>query len=113
MNLPIFPINEITENFVDAGIMPLSLILIGFLVLKSIEISVGLASTLVGGSSATDFQKKIAKAAATAAKAVISWATSGAAKIFMKNEKIAAMHEKAQNMKKEIQERMNKLAGRE
>ena len=103
----------ITENFAEAGIMPLSLILIGFLILKSIEISVGLASTLVGGSTGTDFQKKIAKLGASAAKAAISWATSGVAKLFMKNEKIAAMHEKAQNMKKEIQERMNKLAGRE
>ncbi len=107
----------ITENFTDAGIMPLSLILIGFLVLKSIEISVALAGTLVGGGAGTDFQKKIAKAAASAAKKVLSSFTAGASKVFTsvidKNQKLKEIHEKAQHMKQEMQERMNKLAGRE
>lgn len=106
----------VTENFADAGIMPLSLILIGFLVLKSIEISVALAGTLVGGNAGTDFQKKLGKAAAQAGKAVIHAISAGAGKMFTafidKHEKLKDIHDKAQQMKKQFQEQMKKMAGR-
>lgn len=65
------------QAYQEFGIVMLSMILIAFLVLKSIGLAVSLADSLVGGGGSTEFQKKIAKLAAFAAKTIFSFVTAG------------------------------------
>lgn len=65
------------QAYQEFGIVMLSMILIAFLVLKSIGLAVSLADSLVGGGGSTEFQKKIAKLAAFAAKSLFSAVTAG------------------------------------
>ena len=88
--------------------MPLSLILISFLVLKSIGIAVSLADSLVGGAGGTDFQKKIAKFAAWMAKKVFSAVTGGFGKLIADNPAVQKMKE----TREKVQERIKQMAGR-
>ena len=96
------------DNYMEFGIIPLSLILIGFLVLKSVGIAVSLADSFVGGGAGTDFQKKIASLAAQAGKALFTWVTGGVGKLFMKNPAIQKMKE----ARDKVKQQMDKLAGR-
>lgn len=73
------------EHYTEFGVMPLSLILIAFLVLKSITLAVSLASSVVGGSSDTDFQRKVASLGAQMGKRVFSAITGGLGKVLLKN----------------------------
>lgn len=95
-------------NYAEFGVIPLSLILIAFLILKSVGISVSLASSIVGGSADTDFQKKIASLAAQVGKRVFSALTGGLGKVLMKNPTIEKMKEARDRIKKA----MDKAAGR-
>ena len=96
------------ENYTEFGVMPLSLILISFLVLKSIGIAVSLADSLVGGAGGTDFQKKIAKFAAWMAKKVFSAVTGGFGKLIADNPAVQKMKE----TREKVQERIKQMAGR-
>jgi len=95
-------------NYTEFGVIPLSLILIGFLILKSTGIAVALADTMVGGGGGTKFQEKIAKLAVWAGKKVLSWATGGLSKIALENPVIEKMVE----MRKKSQKKINEMAGR-
>jgi len=90
----------------------LSLILIAFLILKSIGLAVSLAGTLVGGGAGTNFQKKIGKMAAWIAKTAFALITGGSSAFFSKFAKKAVVQKVKQahdNAKKAV----NKLAGRQ
>ena len=81
------------QAYQEFGIVMLSMILIAFLVLKSIGLAVSLADSLVGGGGSTDFQRKIAKLAAFAAKAIFSAVTAGI------GGKVMAMFKRAKTAK--------------
>ena len=104
-NAAAFGERRLYEEF---GVLTLSLILIAFLVLKSISLAVMMASSLVGGGGGTNFQKKIAALAAFVAKSLASWITGGAAKMFMKSPAAQKVQERIAQAK----ENFNKLAGR-
>ncbi len=87
----------------------LSLVLIAFLVLKSIGLAVSLAGTLVGGGGSLNFQKKIGKLAAWAAKRVFNFITGGIGKVVSSNPVV----QKMKAAKKDSQGKLNKLAGRQ
>ncbi|HCU58812.1 MAG TPA: hypothetical protein DIC64_02400, partial [Alphaproteobacteria bacterium] len=96
------------EHFTEFGVMPLSLILIAFLVLKSCTIAVALADSIVGGAGNTNFQKRVAKFAAWMAKKVFSAVTGGLGKIVAENPTLQKMKE----VRQKAQDRINQLAGR-
>ena len=79
------------EHYTEFGVIPLSLILIAFLVLKSISLAVALAGSIVGGSTETDFQRKIASLAAQMGKRVFSAITGGLGKVLLKSQTIQKM----------------------
>ena len=81
------------QAYQEFGIVMLSMILIAFLVLKSIGLAVSLADSLVGGGGSTDFQRKIAKLAAFTAKAIFSAVTAGI------GGKVMAMFKRAKTAK--------------
>jgi len=96
------------DNFVDFGVIPLSLILVAFLILKSIGISVALAGSIIGVESATDFQKKIASLAAQVGKRLFSFVSGGVGKLLMRSQSVQRIKEAKDKMK----ERLNQWAGR-
>ena len=96
------------ENFTEFGIIPLSLILIGFLILKSIGIAVSLADSFVGGGAGSDFQKKIASLAAQVGKKLFTWVSGGVGKLIMKSPAAQRIKEARDKAK----ENLNKMAGR-
>ncbi len=65
------------KQYEDFGPAMLSVVLIAFLVLKSCGLAVSLANTIVGGGGSTNFQRKIAKLAAWAAKGAFLFITAG------------------------------------
>ena len=73
------------EHYYEFGIIPLSLILIAFLILKSIGIAVSLADAIVGEGGGTDFQRKIAAFGAWVGKKIFSGITGGLGKVFFKS----------------------------
>lgn len=95
-------------HYSEFGVMPLSLILIAFLILKSIGIAVSLADAIVGGGAGTDFQKKIAAFAAWTGKKIFSALTGGLGKVLLKNPTVQKMKEARDRTK----EKLNKMAGR-
>ena len=96
------------ENFTEFGIIPLSLILIGFLILKSIGIAVSLADSFVGGGAGSDFQKKIASLAAQVGKKLFTWVSGGVGKLIMRSPAAQRIKEARDKAKENI----NKMAGR-
>lgn len=96
------------ENYVEFGVMPLSLVLIAFLILKTCGIAVALAGSLVGGGGNTKFQERIAKFAAWMAKKVFSAVTGGFGKIIAENPAVQKMKE----ARKKAQDKINQMAGR-
>lgn len=70
------------DMYADFGIVPLGMLLISFVVLKSSGIAVALAGAIVGGGGNTNFQKKVGKLAAFAAKKVFIFCTGAIGKIF-------------------------------
>lgn len=118
-----YMINDNSGNFgnqdmyKEFGPVPLSVLLISFLILKSSGIAVALAGSIVGGGGNTNFQKKIGKLAAFAAKKVFAFITSGAGKVVTniidKNEKLREARKKAQEIKQKVNGAVNRLAGRD
>lgn len=112
-------INDNAQHFGDQdmyrefGPIPLSILLISFLILKTSGLAVALAGKLVGGGGDTNFQKKIGKLAAFVGKKLFAFVTSGAGKIVTnaieKNEKLREARKKVQNARKFV----NRIAGRE
>jgi hypothetical protein len=87
------------------------------LILKSSGIAVALAGTIVGGGGNTNFQKKIAKLAAFAAKKLFTFITSGAGKVVTsvidKHEKLREAREKIKKAREKVENSLNRLAGRD
>ncbi|MBO4285078.1 MAG: hypothetical protein J5895_02460 [Alphaproteobacteria bacterium] len=98
-----------TKNlYREFGPEVLSLILIAFLILKSIGLAVSLAGTLVGGGAGTSFQKRIGKMAAWIGKRAFSIVTGGVGKIVLSTtvgQKLKAARDNAQKA-------ISKAAGR-
>lgn len=112
-----------TEELGDKGkyqefsIVMLSMVLIAFLVLKSIGLAVSLAGSIVGGGGGTNFQKKIGKLAAWVAKKVAAVVSAGAGKVFTsvidRVEKLREIKEKSDKARAQVSNAINKLAGRD
>ena len=105
------------NSYAEFGIVPLAILLIAFLVLKSLGLAISIAGTLVGGGGSTKFQEKIAKLAAFAAKKAFSMVTYGAGNVITsaieKNAKLKKARQKVQNIKQKANGVLNRLAGRD
>ncbi len=96
------------DSYREFGAPALIVLLVAFLVLKSIGLAVSLASSVVGGGGGTDFQKKIASLAAQIAKGAFIWVTGGVGKVFTQTRIGQALEQKRNDAKNKI----NELAGR-
>lgn len=105
------------EMYKEFGPIPLSILLISFLVLKSLGIAVSLANSIVGGGGNTNFQKKIGKLAAFGAKKLFGFITGGAGKIVTgiidKNEKLKEARKAINNVNQNANGFLNRLSGRD
>ena len=102
------------------GTVPLSMMLMGFCILKAAGTAVSLSESITGGSGDTSFQKKMAALVGTIAAGVFALVTMGAGKIAMIAGKYSAraqaameMANKARNKFQQIRGRMNQMAGRD
>ena len=104
------------QAYQDFGVIMLSMVLIAFLVLKSVGLAVSLADTLVGGGGGTNFQKKIAKLAAWTAKLLFNAVTAGAGKtitsVIDRIEKLREIREKIKRARDKAKAAMAKMSGR-
>lgn len=96
------------DSYVEWGAVSLLVLLIAFLILKSIGLGVSLAAKVVGGGGDTAFQKKIASSGAQIAKRIFIAITGGIGKIFSQSKAVQAIQQK----RKEAQDKINQLAGR-
>ncbi len=105
------------QAYQEFGVVMLSMILIAFLILKSIGLAVSLADSLVGGGGGTNFQKKIAKLAAWTAKKIFTLVSMGAGKAFTtvidKVQKLKEARQKIQKTRRLMRAKLNALAGRD
>ena len=96
----------------DTMVVSLSMMLLGFLALSSMGIANGLANSFVGGGGDSNFAKKGAKVLAAGARklanVITGGATAGLNAYIESHEKLKAMKEKMEKIKKKA----NKLAGR-
>lgn len=97
------------DMYTEFGITALTLLLISFLVLKSISTAVTLANSIVGGGGSTDFQKKIGKLAAEVGKKAATWVTGGVAKMFTKT----SVGQRLKEHKEHFEEGLKHMAGRD
>lgn len=109
-----------TEIFKNLGIVPVSLIFLGFVIIKATGIAVSLSESITGGSGDTKFQKKMAALVGTAAKALFTALTMGGGKaitsIVEHSQRLRAASEKLQKTRakfQKVQQRMLHLAGRD
>lgn len=107
------------DSYTQFGMVALSFIFMGFAVIKITGIAVSLSDRLVGGGGGTEFQKKLQKLVATAAKLVFIAITAGAGKsvtaLCDRFERLNEIRQKVNNAKKKAQkarDRLNALAGR-
>lgn len=91
------------QAYQEFGVVMLSMLLIAFLVLKSINMAAALAEQIVGSPITTDFQKKVGKLAAWVGKKAFSIITGGFGSIFTKiaanNKAINKIRESQSNVK--------------
>ncbi len=106
-------------SYVKFGATPLSLIFMGFVVVKISGLAVSLSDSVTGGGGATRFQKKMAALVGTLANALFLIITMGAGAAVSAaaahSQRIKTMVEKAQKAKAKIDKikrKMNQLAGR-
>ena len=105
------------QAYQEFGVVMLSMVLIAFLVLKSIGLAVSLADSIVGGGGGTNFQKKIAKLAAWTAKKLFLVVSAGAGKVLTsvvdRVRVLREAREKIQKTQQKISGFMNKISGRD
>ena len=105
------------DTYAEFGIVPLSILLVAFLILKSLGLAVSIAGTIVGGGGNTNFQKKVAKLAAFFAKKAFGLVTGGAGKVVTnvidKNEKLRETRNKVNQLKQKANGALNRWAGRD
>ena len=118
--------NKELGNFGDIGAyesfgtVPLSMMLMGFCILKAAGTAVSLSESITGGSGDTSFQKKMAALVGTISAGIFALVTMGAGKIAMIAGKYSAraqaamgMANKARNKFQQIRGRLNQMAGRD
>ena len=105
------------ETYKEFGVIPLSLLLVSFLILKSSGIAVALADSLIGGGGGNNFQKKIGKLAAFMAKKALVFITGAAGKVVTnvieKHEKLKEIRDNIKEMRRKSNNFLNRLSGRD
>lgn len=107
------------ENFRSFGIIPISMLFLGFVIIKACAMSVSLADSLIGVGGDNKFQKKAAAVIGTVAKGLFIGLTMGAGKIVTvvaeHSARVRAVIERVHKMQEQAQRarnRLNSLAGR-
>ncbi len=107
------------SSYSDFGVIPISLIFLGFVIIKASGIAVSLSESVTGGGGDTKFQKKMAALVGTVAKGLLVGLTAGGGKVVTAvvehSQRLKAIHDKIQKVKKKVekvQNKMNQLAGR-
>lgn len=108
---------SIYQNF---GVVPISLIFLGFVIIKASGLAVSLSESITGGSGDTKFQKKMAALVGTVAKGLFEAFTMGAGKgvtaVVERSQRLRAAAEKIQKAKakaQRVQQAIQHLAGRD
>lgn len=101
------------------GVVPITMIFLGIIILKSSGLAVTLSDTVTGGGGDTKFQKKVAALIGTIAKGIFviaSWGSGKAVTTVIDHvERVKAIYDKIQKAKAKINKvknAMNKMAGR-
>ena len=104
------------ENF---STVPLSMMFMGFVVIKATGLAVSLSNSIVGGGGETRFQKNSAAIVGTLANVLLAAFTWGAGKVVTiaaeHSRRVAEIVDKVNRTKAKInkvKQRMNQLAGR-
>lgn len=104
------------ENF---GTIPLTLVLLGFVVIKATNLAVSISNNMVGGGGSTRFQEKAAALIGTVAQGafeVLTWGGGKAATFLSKHSAryraIAQQGQKLRDAAGKIGTGMNRIAGR-
>lgn len=107
------------DNYRNFGTTALSIILMGFLIVKATGLSVELSTKITGIRASANFQKKFQQLAVTVGKAALTYCTGGAGKIATSIidhvETLRNARTKYNNLKSKInsaKKRLNNLAGR-
>ncbi len=101
------------QAYQEFGVVMLSMLLIAFLVLKSVGLAVSLANSIVGGGGNTNFQQKIAKLAAWTAKKVFGVVTGGIGTGLNKLVEKSGVATKLKENAGKVSQFANKMAGRD
>ena len=108
---------DLYSNF---GVIPVSLIFLGFIIIKSAGTAVSLSESVTGGGGDTKFQKKMTAIVGTVAKGLFALLTWGAGKAITatveRSQRLKAAAEKVEKVRskaRSIQQRMQHLAGRD
>ena len=109
-----------TSVYQNFGVVPISLIFLGFVIIKASGLAVSLSESVTGGSGDTKFQKKMAALVGTVAKGLLVAFTAGSGKaittIVEHSQRLRAAAEKIQKAKAKMQkaqQKMQHLAGRD
>lgn len=101
------------------GVVPMSMLFIGFIIFKACGMAVSLSDSITGGSGSTSFQKKMAALVGTVANGLLMFASFGTAKIFNMAskhiERVRTLREglqKIQGKASGVRNRLNRMAGR-
>ena len=107
------------ESYSDFGVIPISLIFLGFVIIKASGVAVSLSESVTGGGGDTKFQKKMAALVGTVAKGLFVALTWGSGKavtaVIEHSQRLKAIQDKIQKAKKKVekvQNKMRQLAGR-
>lgn len=107
------------DSYKTAGIVPISMLFLGFVIVKACGTGVSLSDSVTGGSGDTRFQKKMAALVGTIAKGVFHFVTAGAGRIatvaIEHSERLKEVQKKVQKAQAKVQQarnRINSIAGR-
>ena len=101
------------QAYQEFGIVMLCMLLIAFLVLKSIGLAVSMANSLVKGAGGTDFQKKIGKLAAWTGRKLLGLVTMGVGSGLTKIASKSAAAQKIKDKAKAAGNIFDRMAGRD
>ena len=109
-----------TKAYDSFGIIPVSLIFLGFIIVKAAGTAVSLADSITGGGGDTKFQKKMASLVGTVAKGIFTAFTAGAGRVVTSivesSQRLRALSDKVKSTQEKINkihEKMQHLAGRD
>lgn len=97
-NNTIFVEGENYQNFKEFSIPFICLMLIGFLIVSSINIAQEVSSSLVGGSGGDNFQKKVM----LITKTVGGWITGGVSRVLERSAKVRKLKSKVGSVKNKV-----------